>query len=162
MSGNAPDFEKYQARYAAFLRLTEEVAPANKAALFEVLAEAGIHTVAVTFDGSSDAGQIEEILAFAGQPVNADVTGGSDTVLVPNTLVPFSEVDWEMMQAVSRPQNARDVIEAMAYSLLQQTHAGWETSDGAYGKFTFAVTKRTITLEYYERHMGSDYHEHEF
>jgi len=162
MSGNAPDFSAYQARYAAFLRLTEEAVPANKAALFNVLAEAGIHTVAVTFDGSGDEGQIEGIHAFTGQPVDTGVTGGSAIVPVPETLVPFSVVDWELMQAVSRPQSARDVIKAMAYSLLQQTHAGWENNDGAYGEFTFAVKERTITLEYNERHMESDYHEHEF
>lgn len=162
MNGNAPDFETYQARYATFLRLTEEAAPANKAALFEVLTAAGIHTVGVMFDGSGDAGQIESIHAFAGQPVDAGVAGGCVSLPAPETLVPFSVVDWERMQIISRPQSARDVIETMAYSLLEQTHAGWENNDGAYGQFTFTVGSRTITLEYNERHMESDYHEHEF
>ncbi len=40
--------------------------PLNKAALFEALAAAGITTAVVTFDGSGDEGQVEEVAAYAG------------------------------------------------------------------------------------------------
>ena len=50
----------------------------------------------------------------------------------------------------------------LAYDFLGQTHGGWENSDGAYGDFTFDVAERTITLDYNERHMESDYSQHVF
>jgi hypothetical protein len=53
-------------------------------------------------------------------------------------------------------------IEAVVYSLLGQTHGGWENSDGPYGDFTFDVADRTITPDYNERHMESDYSQHVF
>ena len=56
----------------------------------------------------------------------------------------------------------RDAIETLAYDFLGQTHGGWENSDGAYGDFTFDVADRTITLDYNERHMESDYSQHVF
>ena len=43
-----------------------------------------------------------------------------------------------------------------------KTHGGWENNDGAYGEYTFDVAERTITLDYNERHMESDYSMHVF
>jgi len=65
MSGASPDFAAYEVKHATFRRMEAEVAPANKAALFEALAGAGIHTVVVTFDGCGDSGQIEDLNAFS-------------------------------------------------------------------------------------------------
>jgi hypothetical protein len=42
------------------------------------------------------------------------------------------------------------------------THDGWENSDGAYGDFTFDIAERTITLDYNERYMQSEYSQHLF
>ncbi len=42
------------------------------------------------------------------------------------------------------------------------THDGWENSDGAHGDFTFDVGERTITLDYNERYMQSEYSLHVF
>ncbi len=50
----------------------------------------------------------------------------------------------------------------LAYDFLEETHDGWENSDGAYGDFIFDVAERTITLDYNERHMESDYSQHVF
>ena len=56
--------------YAAFYqeqqeraRRAEQLLAANKDALFDALAAAGIETVTVTFDGYGDSGQIEDIEA---------------------------------------------------------------------------------------------------
>jgi hypothetical protein len=56
-------------------------------------------------------------------------------------------------------QSVSDVVEALAYDLLEEEHGGWENNDGAYGEFRFDVTDRTISLAYHERIMTSDYSE---
>jgi len=153
MSSTSVDFAAYKAKHAAFRRMEEEVAPANKAALFEALASAGIHTVVVTFDGCGDAGQIENLDAF---------TGDNVVTPLPGAPVAFTEVVWDGLRVLTQQRGIGDVIETMANAFLEQTHEGWEDGDGAYGEFTFTVDGRTITLEYNERHMESDYHCHEF
>lgn len=42
-------------------RLAEEAMPANKTALFDALATAGITRVVIVFDGAGDSGQIEDV-----------------------------------------------------------------------------------------------------
>ena len=58
--------------------------------------------------------------------------------------------------------SVRDAIERWPTIFSSETHDGWENSDGAYGDFTFDVAERTITLDYNERHMESDYSQHVF
>jgi len=153
MSSTSADFAAYEAKHAAFRRMEEEVAPANKAALFEALATAGIHTVVVTFDGCGDAGQIENFDAF---------TNDNVVTPLPDATVAFTEIVWDGLQGLTQQRGIEDVIETMANAFLAQTHEGWENGDGAYGEFTFTLDGQTITLEYNERHMESDYHCHEF
>lgn len=153
MSDVSSDFAAYEAKHATFLRMEAEIAPANKAALFEALAGAGIHTVTVMFDGSGDSGQIESLDAFSGETV---------VMPLPGTAIAFKEVVWDGLLVMTQQRAIRDVIDTMANALLEQTHEGWEDGDGAYGDFTFTVEGQTITLEYNERHMESDYHCHEF
>ncbi len=38
--------------------------------------------------------------------------------------------------------SVRDAIERLAYDFLEETHDGWENSDGAYGDFIFDVAER--------------------
>jgi hypothetical protein len=126
--------------------------PANKTALFDALAAAGIEIVTVIFDGYGDSGQIENIEARAGDA----------TMALPPHEIEIASPVWGSSEIERRTQPVREAIETLAYAFLGQTHGGWENSDGAYGDFTFDVTERTITLDYNERHMESDYSQHVF
>lgn len=129
-----------------------ELRPINKAALFEILAKAGITDVTVSFDGSGDSGQIESVEPFAGD--NATELPAGDVELV------------RPGDSGSSPQRTThtvpEAIETLAYDMLEEEHDGWENNDGAFGEFTFDVAERSITLEYHERYVNSIYHEHSF
>jgi hypothetical protein len=125
---------------------------ANKTALFDALAAAGITTVIVNFDGCGDSGQIETI-----EPRAGDV----DCAL-PDVDVEIAAANWRCTAIDRKPGPVREAIETLVYDVLSQTHDGWENNDGACGEFTFDVTERTITLDYNERHMESDYSQHVF
>ena len=127
--------------------------PLNKAALFDVLEAAGVVTAIVTFDGSGDQGQIEEVAAYAGddQPQN-----------LPHGPVEYKEASFGAAEPTTSTVPVRDVLENFAYALLSQTHGGWEDGDGAHGEFTFDVATRSITLGFHERYIETTYHEHEF
>jgi hypothetical protein len=145
----ASDWLAMEREYA---RVANELRPANKTALFDVLAAAGITIVRVAFDGEGDSGQIEDITA-----TNADTV-----IELPPDQIEIAFATWGQSDVQRRSLSVHDAIEQLAYDLLGETHGGWENSDGAYGEFTFDVEARTITLAYNERHMDSDYSEHVF
>jgi hypothetical protein len=110
-----------------------DTSAADKNAVFDTLAEIGIHTVTVGFDGYGDSGQIESIEAFD--------AGNSPAVLPDNRPVRFQGVEATL----------REAIETMAFAYLEETHGGWENDDGAFGTFVFTVADRTITLDHNAR-----------
>jgi hypothetical protein len=147
-----PDWEAWQAQARERDRLAKDVLPANKTALFDVLAAAGIGVVTVRFDGYGDSGQIEDIEAHA-----------DDTAIaLPPDQIDIAEPLYDGSGLERSTLSVRDAIEKLAYAFLEETHGGWENNEGAYGDFTFDVESRTITLEYNERMMTSEYSQHAF
>jgi len=149
----SPDFTEYEAKTSAFAALRAQIFPDNKRTLFEVLASAGIDTVIVEFDGCGDSGQIESVTAF---------NAANEEIALPMTPIEMREVVFDDLTVSVSTQAPREVIEAMAYDFLEQTHPGWEDGDGAFGQFTFTVADQSITLEFNERYVDSNYHQHEF
>ena len=146
------DVKALMAKWEAQPQRAAELHPANKASLFAALAAAGVTRVDVRFDGIGDSGQIEEVQALA----------GDDPVELPATTVEIKRLDdrQEAPKIVVEP--LREAIETLSYAFLEQTHAGWENNEGAYGDFTFDVAAGTITLDYNERFESSENHTHEF
>ena len=126
--------------------------PANKTALFDALAAAGITTVIVNFDGCGDSGQIEMIEARA----------GDDVIPLPTVQIEIASAVWGSATIDRQTRPVEAAIETLVYDVLSQEHGGWENNDGAYGEYTFDVAERTITLDYNERHMESDHSMHVF
>lgn len=120
-----------------------------KTSLFELLAARGIVLVTVTFDGCGDSGQIEDILAF-------DERG---EVAVPEDRLASANTDADAASRADDDEPLKDVIESLAYDLLQSEHGGWENNEGAYGEFRFDVADRTITLGCNIRLSSDDYSE---
>jgi hypothetical protein len=158
MSDNDPtpsstfDANGFLEKDRAFTALSESIRPANKAALFDALAAAGITSVLVHFDGSGDSGQIEDI----------DATAGDQPAEIPNGDIEIAQVHWGNPEIERSTLSVREAVETLAYDFLEQTHGGWENNEGAYGEFTFDVESRTITLEYNERVETSEYSQHMF
>ena len=133
-------------------RLADESLVANKTALFDALTAAGIEFVTVVFDGYGDSGQIEDIEARAGDEIFP----------LPSYDIEIARAVWGSSKIERLAQPIRDAIETLAYDFLCKTQSGWGNDEGAYGDFTFDVAARTITLDYNERHMESDYSQHVF
>jgi hypothetical protein len=148
----ALDFAEWDRQEREHTNRADEFLPANKIALFDALAAANITIVVVTFDGYGDSGQIE----------NIEVKSSDEIVALPTGAIEIARPVWGSIEIERQSLSIHDAIEALAYSFLGQTHGGWENSDGAYGDFIFDVAERTITLDYNERHMESDYSQHVF
>jgi hypothetical protein len=144
------DMAEVMRKYAVWEAAAARLVPDNKQRLFTFLALVPITRVIVTFDGEGDSGQIEDI-----QPYNGDTQ-----VDLPKGKVEILDLAYGANDAEPRQLAAQDALETLAYALLRDKHEGWENSDGAYGEFTFDVTAGTITLDYNERFMSSEFHQH--
>lgn len=153
MTETSPDFQAYEAKVAAGCALADELAPANRAALFDALAAGGIHTVVVAFDGAGDSGQIESVALYDAANASTALPAGD---------IAFSTAAFDGSRVEHATLAVREVIERMAYGFLEETHDGWEDGSGAYGEFTFSAAKRSIELGYNERYEASDYTHHTF
>ena len=130
----------------------EAIRPANKAALFDALANAGITEILVEFDGYGDSGQIE----------NIDARTGNKTVDLPDVEIQITKLGWRDCEPRTAVMIVGAAVEYLAYDYLEQTHCGWENNDGAFGTFTFDVGKRAISLEHHERYTETQSYDHKF
>lgn len=146
------DFSDYLAKEAARNRISAELRPANKAALFEPLAVVGIVSVVVIFDGYGDSGQIESI----------DARDAHGDVALPEGEIELASPTFDGAAVERRTLTVHDAIEQLAYDLLEELYAGWENNDGAYGEFAFDVAERTITLDYNGRYTAVESFSHEW
>jgi hypothetical protein len=142
--------------------LAGEVNRYNKHVLFAAMTAAGVHSVTVHFDGCGDEGQIEQIKAYG---------EGKSGVELPTTPTPLTVrvIDAHVDDVKVKDKEAetlQDAIETVCYEYLEQTHGGWEISDGeadgAYGDIIFDIARGTITLDYNQRYIASENYEHEF
>jgi hypothetical protein len=147
-----PDPTSWLAQEQAFAKLCESIRPENKAAVFDALAQAGITTVEVTFDGYADSGQIEDVAAKA----------GDKDVALPAVSVELARAEWGSSDIVRVTHPIPEAIERLAYDFLREAYAGWENNEGAYGDFHFDVVSRTITLNYNERIETFEHTQHVF
>jgi hypothetical protein len=154
MTDDNNDPDDFMRRYAEderiYKTLSAFVHDGNKTTLLDALAAQGITAVIVTFDGSGDSGQVE----------NIEVQG--HVIDLPATQVELAFASWRSTDIRRETLSLTDAVEALVYELLRQTHEGWENNEGAYGEFTFNVAKRSITLDYNERYEDSKYTQHLF
>ena len=116
--------DPWQQQERELARIAKEVLPANKTALFDALAAAGITTVIVNFDGYGDSGQIETIEAKA----------GDDVIPLPTVQIEIASAFLGTAMIHRQALPVEEAIEILVYDVLNQKHGGWENDDGAYGE----------------------------
>jgi hypothetical protein len=143
------DYAKWEAETKIQRAAIARKVAVAKITLFDILDSHGIAFVTVGFDGSGDSGQIDEISAH-------DETG---IVELPDVKLPAIDIETPEPEAGTNDMSITDVIETLAYDLLEYEHNGWENNDGAYGEFRFDTADRSVTLRYHERFVSSVYFE---
>jgi len=147
------DTDDFTAKYQRYLEVLSQANALNKTAVFDALLAAGIKTVTVTFNGESDSGQIEEVVAYAKE---------GPAPQIPATSIQFRFMSWGITDPAPRDLALPEAIEDLCYGYLSQEHDGWENNDGAYGDFTLHVEDRRIELAFNARFSDSVHHGHTF
>src|SRR5450432_4942163 len=88
---------------------------ANKTAVFEALAAAGITSVVITFNGEGDSGQMEDVVALIGEKPHK----------LPDLPVQFRHAAYGKPESEIRPMPLAEAIETLCYDYLSQEHGGW-------------------------------------
>ena len=139
-------------QYQAHAKALAEANKANKTAIFAALSAASITLVTVTFDGGGDSGQIQEVLAQAGDaPVD-----------LPSVQVDMLRAPWNGDKPDTWKMSLRDAIEEICFDYLSQEHGGWENNDGGQGDFTFHVDEQRIELDFNQFYTESTNYSHTF
>ncbi|HTR34988.1 MAG TPA: hypothetical protein VMH80_03750 [Bryobacteraceae bacterium] len=146
------DTDDFTAKYRRHNEILAECNAFNKSAVFDALADSGITTVTVNFNGEGDSGQIEDVSALS----------DGVTVPVPDTQVDVRSVMWGSDAPETTRTPLYDAIEALCYDFLSETHGGWENNDGAFGDFTFGVKDRSIALDFNARFSDTVNYSHTF
>jgi hypothetical protein len=145
------DFSSILEQQQSYDKALDQANALNKTAVFEALAQAGVTSVTVEFDGEGDSGQIESVVA----------TSGDKPEKLPRTPVALQFVHWDgRTDTVQTPLSA--AIPDLCYGYLSREHGGWENNDGAYGTFTFDIGRRTIELEFNGRFTDTFTSNHSF
>ncbi|MDH7639210.1 DUF6878 family protein [Sphingomonas oryzagri] len=145
-------YDDVMLRYAAFQVARAELHAGNKVKLFALLAQAGITSLIVRFDGGGDSGQIEEI----------DARRGEEATEVPTGDVELLVTNYGADRAFAETQPIDRSIETFCYALLASAHDGWENNEGAYGEFIFDIAAGTVTLDFNYRVIETEHHSHIF
>jgi hypothetical protein len=130
--------DDFAAKYEDYKEQLRKATLANKATVFDALQAAKVTSVEVEFDGVGDSGQIDGITADQ----------DSSIVELPSAPLTIHQVHFGTTDPSTASLPLPEAIEALCYDCLEQVHGGWENNDGAYGTFTFDVSKRTIELEF--------------
>ena len=146
------DVTEMMVQYQAHAKALAEAIKTNKATTFAALAVASITLVTVTFDGGGDSGQIQEVVARAGDA----------TAQIPDTEIEMQRASWSTGKLDSARIALRDAIEKICFDYLSQEHGGWENNDGAFGEFSFSVEEREIELEFHDRYTATLTENHTF
>lgn len=111
--------------------------------LFDLLAKEKVKKFAVTFDGSGDSGQIEDV-DLEDNILQKEVEG----VRIPNGWQYSTEGKTRIYDDA---KTIHDIVDGICYDVLEQVSSGWEINSGSYGTFTFDVKKRKVSLDFNER-----------
>lgn len=122
--------------------------------LFDLLAQEKINKFAVTFDGSGDSGQIEDV-DLEDNILDKEVEG----VRIPNGWQYSTEGKTRIYDDA---KTIRDIVDGICYDVLEQVAGGWEINSGSYGTFIFDVKKRKVSLDFNERIEDVNNSEYEF
>jgi hypothetical protein len=146
------DANDFMASYENYRKALADANLINKAAVFDALAALAITSVIVEFDGAGDSGQIESVIASAGET----------RATLPGNPVTLRHVSCGNHTPTVTPTVLPEAIETLCYGYLEQEYGGWENNDGAFGNFEFDVATRTIQFEFNGRYTDVSTTNHSF
>lgn len=135
-----------------------------KKVIWEAMKHLGISRIEIDYCGSGDSGHFEGPVAFSSQ----DESEGSDVALTKKMgehEVTFKAIVGEYDQGeyveriVDITKPLEEAVDAVANTLLDWTHGGWEINEGSRGNFVFNLSNKEIVLNHESYYTESHHYE---
>ena len=129
---------------------------ANRGRVLKALKRLHATSVVVSFSGSGDSGQIDQVSIYQ------DKTELKPTKKI-SILIATSKWNQEsgwIERVLSKPMPLADALEALVYDWIESEHAGWENNDGASGECTIEVAEDKFLLNHTTYYTESESMEH--
>jgi hypothetical protein len=120
-------------------------------ALFSILEKHGVESIVLSYDGSSDSGEIHSI----------EFDGKVECI---KTINENSEIDMAKFKKAGVKFSKEliiDCIEHVSMVLLDDNEGGWEDNEGAMGDITWYIEKKKISIEHRQRIIEFEDREHD-
>lgn len=117
----------------------------NKQPLLAALRQLGAKSVAITYAGSGDSGQIESLTVCDAQEQELNLDAATVTVLQSEGI--FGD-DGFHERTEPRTQPLNEALESFLYDWLEDTQPGWEINDGSSGECTIDVEDARFNLDH--------------
>lgn len=143
-------------------KTSKEAIEKNKDSVLRSLLSIGATRAVVTYNGSGDSGQVEEIRLFSGK--KELVLKSDDRVKLYRGTTLFNPADkfdpWKT--SFERIELSLDeALQQIAEDLLDYNGIDWYNDDGGYGEVEIDIKKQKLKLKHNQRVMSENYEEHE-
>lgn len=116
----------------------------NRSVILAALRAAGIASVAASYSGMGDEGQMEEITT---EPPEAEALEKPVQVLERTNRYIVEENRWESTD-VPAEMSLEEAIEGLVYEILEERRPGWEINEGSRGTLTLNVAEGSYELDH--------------
>lgn len=130
----------------------------NKLELIKVCKDKNIKQIEVCYDGCADSGQINESIAYFSENLKDYDCCSNINVSCNYYRTEYSQINGRSVPDIVFNQgNLQDLVEEMAYSILEDRWGGWDNNEGSYGEIRLnsdgsVVFTHTLRIE--ETHVG--------
>lgn len=128
----------------------------NRRRLHKALKRLGATSVVVSYSGSGDSGQIDEVSVYRDEVQIKSEKNVS--ILVASSK--WTEADGWSERVKSETMTLEAALEQFVYDWIESEHAGWENNDGASGECTITVASNEFILNHVTYYTESESTEH--
>ena len=113
----------------------------------KAMAEAGVQSVLITYDGQGDDGGITDVRAFRAP---AEGVEPPDDVMWDEELLPRGPGEAVTLSAESE-LDLDGAARELAWDLLYAERPGWEINEGSFGTLTVVAGQKTVAVDHRQR-----------
>lgn len=128
----------------------------NRRHLHKALKRLGAASVVVSYSGSGDSGQIDEVSVYRDKEQIKSEKNVS--ILVASSK--WTEADGWLERVSAKRMAISAALEQFVYDWIESEHAGWENNDGASGECTITVASNEFILNHITYYTESESTEH--
>ena len=129
----------------------------NRKRIHKALKRVGATKVIISYCGSGDSGQIEQVSIYQGE---TEIKPEKNVSVLSATSRFDHDANAWLDKVRNQRKNLAEAVEDLVYDWIEMEHPGWENNDGASGECTIDVATDDFLLSHTSYYTESDTTEH--